>query len=129
MVARRPGAGCRRLVSRAVNRSTVLPVSNGDAADVPSVTLEEATMLRFVHRLLLRLAIAAVLGATVVLVAAVPVRAAQDALDSGAWDLARYFTGRLAPPETASPVLPLVVAGIVVLTAMSSSRRRNDDGW
>ena len=120
MVARRPGAGCRRLVSRAVNHSTVLPVSNGDAADVPSVTLEEATRLRFVRRRLLRLAIAAVLGATVMLVAAVPVGAAQDTLDSGAWDLARYFTGGLAPPEIASPVLPLVVAGIVVLAAMSS---------
>jgi anti-sigma factor RsiW len=93
------------------------------------VTVEEATMLSFVRRLLLRLAIAAILGATVALVAAVPVRAAQDALGSGAWDLARYFTGRLAPPEVASPVLPLVVAGIVVLAAMSSSRRRNDDGW
>jgi hypothetical protein len=87
-------------------------------------------MLRFIHALLLRLAIAATLGTAVVLVAAVPVRAAQDALDRGAWDLAHYFTGAVAPPDVASPVLPLVVGSIVVLAAMSSSSgRRNRDRW
>jgi hypothetical protein len=86
-------------------------------------------MHRFVRRLLLRLAIAAVLAATVVVVAAVPVRAAQDALDSGAWDLARYVAGAVPASDVASPVLPLVVAGIVVLAAVSSSSRHHHDGW
>ena len=83
-------------------------------------------MRRFVHRLAIRLSIATVLAVALVLFAAVPAQAAQDALDSGAWDLARL----MAAPRPPSPHLPLVLGAIVLLAAMSSSSgSRRRDRW
>ena len=85
-------------------------------------------MRRFVHRLAIRLSIAAVLALALVLFAAVPAQAAEDALHSGTWDLARLVGGVL--PQPPSPHLPIVVGAIVLLAAMSSSSgSRKRDRW
>jgi len=85
-------------------------------------------MRRFVHRLAIRLSIAAVLALALVLFAAVPAQAAEDALHSGTWDLARLVGGAL--PQPPSPHLPIVVGAIVLLAAMSSSSgSRKRDRW
>lgn len=85
-------------------------------------------MRRVIHRLAIRLAIAAVLAAALVLFAAVPAQAAQDALHNGTWDLARLVGG--AVPQPPSPHLPIVLGAIVLLAALSSSSgSRRRDRW
>ena len=84
-------------------------------------------MRRFIRRLAIRLSIAAVLAVALVLFAAVPAQAAEAALRSGTWDLARFIG---AVPQPPSPQMPIVLGAIVLLAAMSSSsgpRRR--DRW
>jgi hypothetical protein len=62
------------------------------------------------------------------LFATLPAQAAQDALDSGAWDLARHV--RVATRvETSSGNLPLLLGAIVLLAALSSSGSRKKDRW
>ena len=85
-------------------------------------------MRRFIHRLAIRLSIAAILAVALVLFAAVPAQAAQDALHSGTWDLARLIEGTV--PQSPSPHLPIVLGAIVLLAAMSSSSgSRRRDRW
>jgi hypothetical protein len=97
---------------------------------MPTVAPKEATMRRFLRRLLRRLSIAAVIALAALLFAAGPAQAAQAALDSGAWDLARYFTTTPDRVPAPSPQLPLVLGGIVVLAALSSSAgSRKRDRW
>jgi hypothetical protein len=87
-------------------------------------------MHRFLRRLVRRLSIAAVIALAVLLFAAGPAQAAQGALDSGAWDLARFFTTATDRVPTPSSHLPLVLGGIVVLAALSSSSgSRKRDRW
>lgn len=87
-------------------------------------------MRRFRRRLLRRLSIATVIALAVVLFSAWPAQAAQAALDSGAWDLARYFSTAVARVPVPSPHLPLVLGAVVVLAALSSSSApRKRDRW
>jgi hypothetical protein len=86
-------------------------------------------MRRFVRRLLLELSIAAVLALALVLFAAGPAQAAQAALGSGIWDLARHITGAVARAQPTSDHLPRVLAAILLLAVMSSSGSRRRDRW
>jgi predicted cobalt transporter CbtA len=64
------------------------------------------------------------------LFATLPAQAAQDALDSGAWDLARHVRVAVATRvETSSGNLPLLLGAIVLLAALSSSGSRKKDRW
>ena len=85
-------------------------------------------MRRFIRWFLRRLAIATVLALALVLFAAVPAQAAQEVLDSGAWDLARVIDG--AVPRPPSLDLPIVLGALVLLAALSSSSgSRKRDRW
>ena len=87
-------------------------------------------MPRFLRRLLRRLSIATLIALAVVLFSAWPAQAAEAALDSGAWDLARYFSAAPDRVPVPSPQLPLVLGAIVVLAALSSSSgTRKRDRW
>jgi hypothetical protein len=65
------------------------------------------------------------------LFATLPAQAAYDALDSGAWDLARHVRATVATrAETATGNLPLLLGAIVLLAALSSSTgSRKKDRW
>jgi hypothetical protein len=65
------------------------------------------------------------------LFAALPAQAAQDALATGTWDLARYFSGTVAARvEASAGNLPLLLGAIVMLAALSSSSgSRKKDRW
>jgi predicted anti-sigma-YlaC factor YlaD len=97
---------------------------------VSTVATKEATMHRFLRRLLRRLSIAAVVALAVLVFAAGPAQAAEAAVDSGTWDLAHYLSTTPSPISDPSPHLPLVLGGIVVLAALSSSSgSRKRDRW
>lgn len=70
-----------------------------------------------------RLVAAALLAATVLLFATVPVWVAGQVVDSGIWDLRRHLA---TPPDLSSHALPLLLGSVVVLASMSSSSRRHD---
>jgi predicted cobalt transporter CbtA len=65
------------------------------------------------------------------LFATLPALAAQDALDSGAWDLARHVRVAVGTRvEASSGNLPLLMGAIVLLAALSaSSGSRKKDRW
>jgi hypothetical protein len=64
------------------------------------------------------------------LFATLPAQAAQDALRTGTWDLARYVTAAAATKVQApSGNLPLLLGAIVLLATLSSSRGRRRDRW
>jgi hypothetical protein len=77
-----------------------------------------------------RFLIVVVLALAIDVFAALPAQAAQDALHSGTWDLARYFGGTVAVRAHApSGNLPLLLGAIVLLAALSSSGSRKRDRW
>jgi hypothetical protein len=62
--------------------------------------------------------------------AALPAQAAQDALHTGMWDLARYVTPVAARVGSGSDTLPLLLGALVLLAALSSSSgSRRRDRW
>lgn len=71
-----------------------------------------------------------ILALAIDMFAALPAPAAQDALQSGMWDLARYFDGPVAARiQVRSDSLPLLLGAIVLLAALSSSGSRKRDRW
>jgi hypothetical protein len=71
-----------------------------------------------------------ILALAIDMFAALPALAAQDALQSGMWDLARYFDGPVAARvQVRSDSLPLLLGAIVLLAALSSSGSRKRDRW
>lgn len=71
-----------------------------------------------------------ILALAVDMFAALPAPAAQDALQSGMWDLVRYFDGPVAARvQVRSDSLPLLLGAIVLLAALSSSGSRKRDRW
>jgi hypothetical protein len=85
-------------------------------------------MLQYVARTFL---IVLIVVLALQLFATLPAQVALDALDSGAWDLARHVR-RTVPTraEAASANLPLLMGAIVLLSALSSSGRgKKKDRW
>jgi hypothetical protein len=72
-----------------------------------------------------------ILALAIDMFAVLPTPAAQDALQSGMWDLARYFDGPVAARvQVRSDSLPLLLGAIVLLAALSSSSgSRKRDRW
>jgi hypothetical protein len=62
--------------------------------------------------------------------AVLPAQAAQDALHTGIWDLARYVTPVATRGGSGSDSLPLLLGAVVLLAALSSSSgSRRRDRW
>jgi hypothetical protein len=90
-------------VGAIVRRSTVALVRR---LRVPAVPWPSAvTLRRLAADAARRFAIAGILALAIVLVAVVPVRAAQLAMESDLWNLAGYFDGGASPQAASSSVL------------------------
>jgi predicted anti-sigma-YlaC factor YlaD len=62
--------------------------------------------------------------------AVLPAQAAQDALHTGIWDLARSVTPVATRGRSGSDSLPLLLGAVVLLAALSSSSgSRRRDRW
>jgi hypothetical protein len=86
---------------------------------------KEATIQRFARCFL----IVVILALAIDQFAALPAQAAQGALHTGMWNLARYVTPVAARAGSGSDSLPLLGALVLLAALSSSSGSRRRDRW